>query len=60
MAQNLGAPIIVRDIMAKNPASLRRNDTLDVADVMNLGACWVVLKDKGEIDENKSGFVDRP
>jgi CBS domain-containing protein len=38
MAQNLKAAKTVRDIMAQNPATLDRNETLDLAEsIMNLG-----------------------
>jgi len=38
MAGELKVDLTVRDIMAKNPATLGRNDTLDIADdVMSLG-----------------------
>jgi CBS domain-containing protein len=38
MAQKLNAASTVRDIMTQNPATLERNETLDLAEsVMNLG-----------------------
>ena len=38
MAGELKVDLTVRDIMAKNPATLGRNDTLNIADdVMSLG-----------------------
>jgi len=38
MAQKLNAASTVRDIMAQNPATLDRNETLDLAEsIMNLG-----------------------
>jgi len=38
MTGDLRVDVIVRDIMARNPATLARNDTLDIADdVMSLG-----------------------
>jgi CBS domain-containing protein len=38
MAQQLKAAVTVRDLMAQNPATLGRNETLDLAEsIMNLG-----------------------
>ncbi|HEX7228791.1 MAG TPA: CBS domain-containing protein [Candidatus Binatia bacterium] len=38
MAQNLAETLTVRDLMTQNPATLERNETLDLSEtIMNLG-----------------------
>src|SRR5215470_16751612 len=51
MAQELKAGVTVKDIMSKNPTTLGRNDTLDVADdIMTLGRIrHIPIVEEGQI-----------